>query len=237
MTAAEYIEELQSERDRLDPLLSSNSIRLLDAEIEKVNAERYGGVVKAERFGVEQKYVPTSAQPELYQEPVIKLVEKIELPIDQHPKFNFVGKILGPKGSTLKNIVSATRAKISVLGRGSTRDSAREEELLASGEPKHQHFGEPLHIMVTIEAPRSEAHERFSQAMEEINKAMAGDMNNNNNGGDAQPPEQQFTGGIPIHGTPIIKVGIPPPGAIVLNDPAAIRSLERGGKLVRETTR
>ncbi len=37
-------------------------------------------------------------------------------------KFNFVGKILGPQGSTIKRLQEDTGAKISVLGKGSMRD-------------------------------------------------------------------------------------------------------------------
>ncbi len=38
------------------------------------------------------------------------------------PQFNFVGKILGPQGSTIKRLQEDTGAKISVLGKGSMRD-------------------------------------------------------------------------------------------------------------------
>lgn len=37
-------------------------------------------------------------------------------------QFNFVGKILGPQGSTIKRLQEDTGAKISVLGKGSMRD-------------------------------------------------------------------------------------------------------------------
>jgi len=35
---------------------------------------------------------------------------------------NFVGKLLGPQGSTIKRLQEDTGAKISVLGKGSMRD-------------------------------------------------------------------------------------------------------------------
>lgn len=35
---------------------------------------------------------------------------------------NFVGKLLGPQGSTIKRLQEETGAKISVLGKGSMRD-------------------------------------------------------------------------------------------------------------------
>ena len=40
-------------------------------------------------------------------------------------QFNFVGKLLGPKGSTLKGMSEATGCKLSILGKGSMRDKAK----------------------------------------------------------------------------------------------------------------
>lgn len=48
------------------------------------------------------------------------LVNKLFLNVP--PQFNFVGKILGPQGSTIKRLQEDTGAKISVLGKGSMRD-------------------------------------------------------------------------------------------------------------------
>lgn len=42
-----------------------------------------------------------------------------------HLQFNFVGKILGPQGNTIKRLQEETGAKISVLGKGSMRDKAK----------------------------------------------------------------------------------------------------------------
>ena len=38
---------------------------------------------------------------------------------------NFVGKLLGPQGSTIKRLQEETGAKISVLGKGSMRDKSK----------------------------------------------------------------------------------------------------------------
>jgi len=45
-----------------------------------------------------------------------------------HLQFNFVGKILGPQGNTIKRLQEETGAKISVLGKGSMRDKAKVKE-------------------------------------------------------------------------------------------------------------
>ncbi|KAH0631112.1 hypothetical protein JD844_005223 [Phrynosoma platyrhinos] len=56
----------------------------------------------------------------------MKLKERVLIPVKQYPKFNFVGKILGPQGNTIKRLQEETGAKISVLGKGSMRDKAKD---------------------------------------------------------------------------------------------------------------
>lgn len=47
------------------------------------------------------------------------------------PQVNFVGKLLGPQGSTIKRLQEETGAKISVLGKGSMRDKNKVCDVLA----------------------------------------------------------------------------------------------------------
>ncbi len=51
-----------------------------------------------------------------------------------------MGKLLGPKGNSLKRIQEETLTKMAVLGRGSMRDKEKEEELRGSGDPKYGHL-------------------------------------------------------------------------------------------------
>ena len=44
------------------------------------------------------------------------------LMFSRHIQFNFVGKLLGPKGNSLKRLQEETMCKMAVLGRGSMRD-------------------------------------------------------------------------------------------------------------------
>ena len=43
-------------------------------------------------------------------------------------QFNFVGKLLGPKGNSMKRLQEHTMTKMAVLGRGSMRDRQKVEE-------------------------------------------------------------------------------------------------------------
>ena len=66
----------------------------------------------------------------LKQKPLI-LLERYELQRFVF-QFNFVGKLLGPKGNSLKRMQEETLTKMAVLGKGSMRDKAKEEEMRLS---------------------------------------------------------------------------------------------------------
>ncbi|KAF3833571.1 hypothetical protein F7725_024775 [Dissostichus mawsoni] len=102
----------------------------------------------------------------------IKLKERVLIPVKQYPKFNFVGKILGPQGNTIKRLQEETGAKISVLGKGSMRDKSKEEGLRKAGEPKYSHLSLELHVFIEVFAPVPEAYLRMAHAMEEVKKFL-----------------------------------------------------------------
>ncbi|VVC98979.1 unnamed protein product [Leptidea sinapis] len=52
----------------------------------------------------------------------VKVCVRVVVPVRDHPKFNFVGKLLGPKGNSLKRLQEDTMCKMAVLGRGSMKD-------------------------------------------------------------------------------------------------------------------
>ena len=66
---------------------------------------------------------------------------------------------------------------MAVLGKGSMRDKAREEELRLSKDPKYLHLSEDLHVEVTAFAPPAEAHARLSYALTEVRKYLIPDSN------------------------------------------------------------
>eukprot|EP00605_Chrysophyceae_sp_TOSAG23-4_P002088 GSChrysophyteH1.ASY1.ANO1.2309.1 assembled CDS len=50
---------------------------------------------------------------------------KIFVPVKEHPTYNFIGLILGPRGNTQKQMEQATGCRISIRGKGSMRDGSR----------------------------------------------------------------------------------------------------------------
>ncbi|XP_044150514.1 KH domain-containing, RNA-binding, signal transduction-associated protein 3 isoform X1 [Bufo gargarizans] len=107
----------------------------------------------------------------------MKLAQKVLIPIKQFPKFNFVGKLLGPRGNSLKRLQEDTLTKMSILGKGSMRDKAKEEELRKSGETKYFHLNDDLHVLIEVFAPPAEAYGRMGHALEEIKKFLIPDYN------------------------------------------------------------
>ena len=51
--------------------------------------------------------------------------KKIRIPVEQHPTYNFIGLIIGPRGKTQKDLESKTGCKIAIRGRGSVKEGAR----------------------------------------------------------------------------------------------------------------
>ncbi|XP_043934473.1 KH domain-containing, RNA-binding, signal transduction-associated protein 3 [Protopterus annectens] len=156
-----YLPELVAEKDSLDPSFT-HALRLVTQEIEKLQKEENKE---------EEKYI------DVVENKNMKLSQKVLIPVKQFPKFNFVGKLLGPRGNSLKRLQEDTLTKMSILGKGSMRDKAKEEELRKSGETKYYHLNEDLHVLIEVFAPPSEAYARMGHALDEIKKFLIPDYN------------------------------------------------------------
>lgn len=80
---------------------------------------------------------------DVYREKQIRVVVKCIVPVKEHPKvrkwktsikkldwlcwlqFNFVGKLLGPRGNSMRRLQEETLCKMAILGRGSMKDRKR----------------------------------------------------------------------------------------------------------------
>lgn len=90
-------------------------------------------------------------------------------------QFNYVGKLLGPKGNSLRRLQEETQCKIVILGRFSMKDRAREEELRNSSDAKYAHLNLPLHVEVSTIAPPAEAYARIAYALAELRRYLIPD--------------------------------------------------------------
>lgn len=213
-----YLPQLMAERDSLDSSFT-HAMKLLSAEIEKVE--------KGDTEKDPENYL------DLFTTKNIKLKERVLIPVKQYPKFNFVGKILGPQGNTIKRLQEETGAKISVLGKGSMRDKTKEDGLRKSGEPKYAHLSMELHVFIEVFAPVPDAYLRMAHAMGEIKKFLFPDLMDDIcqeqfmemkflNGG--QEPGGRGRGGPPVRGR-----GAPPPSGAPRGRGMPPRGAARGG--------
>ncbi|KYO45233.1 KH domain-containing, RNA-binding, signal transduction-associated protein 3 isoform A [Alligator mississippiensis] len=204
-----YLPELMAEKDSLDPSFT-HALRLVSQEIEKFQK----GEGKEE-----EKYIDVVINKNM------KLGQKVLIPVKQFPKFNFVGKLLGPRGNSLKRLQEETLTKMSILGKGSMRDKAKEEELRKSGEAKYFHLNDDLHVLIEVFAPPAEAYARMGHALEEIKKFLIPDYNDEIR--QAQLQELTYlNGGSENAEVPVVR-GKPPIRARGVPAPALARG--RGG--------
>lgn len=60
------------------------------------------------------KIVPSAPQ-------LTKAHVKIRIPVEEFPGYNFIGRLLGPRGATLKNLETSSKCRLFIRGRGSLR--------------------------------------------------------------------------------------------------------------------
>ena len=101
---------------------------------------------------------------------VIQMTEKLYVPVKDHPEFNFVGRILGPRGMTAKQLEQETGCKIMVRGKGSMRDKAKEDQM--KGKPNWEHLSDELHVLLTVEDTKNRCEAKLKKAGEEVKRLL-----------------------------------------------------------------
>ncbi|XP_069705815.1 protein held out wings isoform X2 [Periplaneta americana] len=159
---ADYLAQLLKDKKQLAafPNVFIHVERLLDEEISKVRASLFqiNGTKKDPLVLPDAEGPPTT------------LTEKVYVPVKDHPDFNFVGRILGPRGMTAKQLEHETGCKIMVRGRGSMRDKKKEE--LNRGKPNWEHLNDDLHVLITVEDTENRATMKMQRAVEEVKKLL-----------------------------------------------------------------
>ncbi|KAL5291547.1 KHDRBS1.2 family protein [Megaselia abdita] len=158
--ALKYVKDISQEKDELSnyPIAS----KLL--ELELLNVSSSGRISSRNENFVD-----------IYRQKPLKLSQKVFLPINDFPKFNFVGKILGPGANSLKRLQEETKCKICVLGKNSMRDKQKEDELRNSGDPRYAHLNQQLHVEISTVASPAEAYANIAYALAELRKYIMPD--------------------------------------------------------------
>ncbi|CAH2085433.1 unnamed protein product [Euphydryas editha] len=84
--------------------------------------------------------------------------------------FNFVGRILGPRGMTAKQLEQETGCKIMVRGKGSMRDKKKEDA--NRGKPNWEHLADDLHVLLTVEDTENRAKIKLARAVDEVKRLL-----------------------------------------------------------------
>ncbi|XP_027113267.1 KH domain-containing protein At1g09660/At1g09670 isoform X1 [Coffea arabica] len=102
--------------------------------------------------------------------PIVKRVIRLDVPVDKFPNYNFVGRILGPRGNSLKRVEAMTECRIYIRGQGSVKDCIKEEKL--KDKPGYEHLNEPLHILLEAEFPEDMIDSRVDHAVAILEKLL-----------------------------------------------------------------
>ncbi|XP_067862833.1 protein quaking-A isoform X3 [Heptranchias perlo] len=170
----DYLMQLMNDKKLMSSLPNFCGIfthleRLLDEEISRVRKDMYTDTMN----GLVDKLPMDLPDPI---GPIMQLQEKLFVPVKEYPDFNFVGRILGPRGLTAKQLEAETGCKIMVRGKSSMRDkkkvflSLQEEQ--NRGKPNWEHLNEELHVLITVEDTQNRAELKLRRAVEEVKKLL-----------------------------------------------------------------
>lgn len=157
----EYLAQLLKDRKSLEyvPNVFIHTERLLDEEISRVRTSLYSLDIQKKPLQLPEERGPK-----------VQKQDKIFVPVKAYPDFNFVGRILGPRGMTAKQLEKETGCKIMVRGKGSMRDKAKEAQNI--GKTNWEHLSEELHVLITVEDTEERANIKLQRAAEEIKKLL-----------------------------------------------------------------
>lgn len=83
----------------------------------------------------------------MYQPPAdyvrAKPFKKIYVPWRDHPNYNFIGLIIGPRGNTQKRMEQETGSKISIRGKGSVKEGGKNKGGPDDDDELHVHIDGP----------------------------------------------------------------------------------------------
>uniref|UniRef100_A0A0K0F7P4 Protein quaking (inferred by orthology to a human protein) n=1 Tax=Strongyloides venezuelensis TaxID=75913 RepID=A0A0K0F7P4_STRVS len=171
MIAKSYYRKLISERDYL---YASNMSSRIPATIKVLQAE-----IEFLENLFDLNYLNCSFTLPPPQGMVEVRVRKIYIPVDKYPDYNFVGRILGPRGLTAKDLEQRSGCKIMIRGRGSMKDKSKERNFI--GRQNYQHLNEPLHVLLQAEDTLNRVQKKLDYAENEIRKMLSPTSGNTDN--------------------------------------------------------
>ncbi|CAI2352298.1 unnamed protein product [Caenorhabditis sp. 36 PRJEB53466] len=142
-----YIESLKEEREHLTQYADgfNHVFTLIDKEIKRVAADGDEKTIVKDALGI--------------------LTQIIPVPVDLYPTYNFVGRILGPRGTTAKQLEASTGCKVTILGRNK-KDGAATPEGSTSGD------NGPLRVQISCPADDPNSVQKMQAGSSIINALL-----------------------------------------------------------------
>lgn len=137
ITLATRLVQARNEYSRIDPSFTV-AVNLLEKEI--IRLERLLGMTNPPTpTGVRQTRIP--------------------VPVAEYPGYNFLGRIVGPRGTTVKYMEKESGCSIRVRGKGAQRPGQKEPV-------------DTMHVLVTFAGPPELAEDAISHAERLVNAVM-----------------------------------------------------------------
>jgi len=144
-----------------EPIYNSKGVRM-NTRYERTKAKL---VSQRNNYITKLKVLdPTYQPPACFQYKNSKLEDRVEVPQDEYPQYNFMGLILGPRGNSLEKIKQKYNCKIIVKGRGSLKEGMTG---LKKDGSKFDSLDEPMHVVINGPTP-----EAVKEASDHIRKLI-----------------------------------------------------------------
>ncbi|XP_014624910.1 KH domain-containing protein At3g08620 isoform X5 [Glycine max] len=149
--------------------------------------ERLSPILHKGLAGVQGLNVDWQTSPGVPSSHIVKRILRLDIANDSYPnvrryvehfnafccslmQFNLVGRLLGPRGNSLKRVEATTGCRVFIRGKGSIKELDKEE--LLRGRPGYEHLNEPLHVLIEAELPVNVVDIRLRQAQEIIEELL-----------------------------------------------------------------
>lgn len=140
-----------------EPIYDSDGKRLNTREYryrKKFEDERHSLIEKASTL------FPGYRAPPDYRKPQ-KNFDKVYIPIKDFPEVNFIGLLIGPRGSTLKKMEADSGTKIAIRGKGSVKEGRNRDGPYGSGED------DDLHCLIM-----ADSEEKVKAGVDAVNRVI-----------------------------------------------------------------
>ncbi|KAI6088197.1 eukaryotic type KH-domain (KH-domain type I) [Hypoxylon rubiginosum] len=159
------IEEI-THKLRINDIVSANQYRRspspepqYDASGRRTNTHyrRHRERLEKERHSLIQTAMhtfPNYSPPQDYVQSSVRqrqLKEKVYIPVKDFPEVNFIGQLLGPRGRSLAEMSTNSRASIVIRGRGSVKEGRGRDRIHGPRRADTDDHQEPLHCLITAD--------------------------------------------------------------------------------------